>query len=1024
MKLAAALKPRIGLHHGVVLLGLMLILGIGSASAQDALAGGRAVLRAAELFAPVTSQSLARKVAINSPALISVSLRDGGLSALRSSRKLRVEDFPLPEGGTATLDVDAFTVFSDATVFVSRTASGEIAHGAPDITLYRGHVAGDMGSRVYFAVTSTGLSGTLTQNGISYNIVTRDPEPGAPVLMSVFVTTEEMDSYDCGVDDNAFIDDYLRGSINSMKKSAVSDTLKAKLAIDADFEAFQFYGGVTKTEEYIMARLGGVSVIYELDLAITFEVSYMRVWETKDPYDGASDNTALNSFTKYWSENMGHVDRSLATLISRKPISAPGVTQGLAWVNQLCSTTHGYAYVKFSADNNFIKGHDGVWAHELGHNFGSPHTHSCLWNPPIDSCYTAEPAGGQSACFSSGDIHLIAGGGELMSYCHMRFGGQNKLNIFRNRVGSLVRGNAEKAECMSTASTIRNLILVAPVGGEVYCAGTDITLKWSASGTNNFRISLSRDGGQNFDSVLVDNLPRTQREWTWTIPADFPVASTYRFRIEDTQNETLVDQMKGDFTTRQGTYITQQVFWRNVCVGEGVWFWINASGSGNLTYQWKKNGVELPGETDRELSLEGMQQSDNLSTFSCVVTGDCGAVESEPALLKVFTSAVIVKEMENDTACVGESAEFRIEVEGSNLHYKWYWRNVSGDSRWIVNDSSVLRFENVQASDEGSLRCEISSSCGNTISKTRYLIMPDRAVESLTPATWGEAIPAGGTYRISWKQYCMNSVKIEFTIDGGTKWNTITGSYDASAEYYLWNVPTTQTADGYFRISDADNPAILVQSKLFEIKNLPAFTFTPESVGFGWVGVGSTSEKPLSVRNAGLADLQVTRTEISGTTQVTVGNGTTFTVAPGSTHDVMLAFTPTGASRVEGKVTLTHNAAGSPTVVDLLGEGFITTSAGDVPAPLRTALHQNYPNPVSLAAGAQTMIAFELARASNVTIRLYDLLGKEVGQLYAGFRNAGRHELHVSLPELPAGVYLFRMATGEGLLGRTMQIVR
>jgi hypothetical protein len=1012
------------IRPGVVLAGLLLVLCTFGAQAQTDLHAARAVLHGDDLFLPAPA-SMAKLPAVPAASVMTATLRDGSLAAMRSAPRVRIEHFPLPGGGSADLELSSFTVLSPQSVFVSMTAAGEVSRPAPDITLYRGSAVGDAQSRVYLAVTGSGFSGTLLRDGVSYNIATQSAAPGNPVVLTVFESSESTDAYECGVDDDLFVEDYLRGNINAVRKSsAAMDTLKAVLAVDADYEAFQHYGGVDKTEEYIIARLGGVAAIYEKDLAITFEIGYMRVWETEDPYDGASDKTALDSFTNYWSENMGHVERTLATLISRKPISAPGVTQGLAWVNQLCSTRRGYAYVKFSKNDNFIKGHDGVWAHELGHNFGSPHTHSCLWNPPIDSCYTAEPVSGQSACFSDSDIHLILGGGELMSYCHMRFGGENKLNIFRDRVGALVRGNAERAECMSTSSTVRSLDLTEPAGGETYCAGTDITLRWDATGTNNFRILLSVDGGVNYDSVLVENLPRTTREWTWRIPADWPVGDQYRFRIEDMQNETLVDQMDGSFSTREGTYIVDQVTWRNVCVGEGAWFWVQASGSGDLTYQWKKNGVELPGETTNELQLEGLQVSDNLSTFTCVVTGDCGAIESEPALLKVFTSAVIVQDLVSDTACVGESAEFSIVAEGSNLHYKWYWRNVSGDSKWIENDTSVLRFENVKLEDEGSLRCEISSSCGLAISRTRYLIIPDRAVEPLTPAVWGEAIPSGGTYRISWKQFCLSSVKIEYTIDGGTTWNLITGSFDADAEFYLWNVPETKTKDGYFRISDADNPGVMTQSKLFEIKDMPALSFEPASVGFGWVGVGNTSDKPLTLRNDGRADLQVSRTEIAGTTQITITNGAPFTVPAGESYDLMLSFTPTAAARVEGTVKLTHNALGSPTIIDLLGEGFITTSAGNVPAPLHTMLYQNYPNPVAGSGGLRTMIAFDLARTAQVTLRLYNMLGEQVATLYSGTRAAGRHELHIALPDLPAGSYICRMTAGASTLSRTLQIVR
>lgn len=987
-------------------------------------------LDANELLRPVNS--LSKSVAVASPAVIARQVGKTAFDQLRVGGDLVLAQFPLPDGTAIDLELRAFSLFSERSIIVVQTADGEVRRAIPDVRLYRGRIRGEAASFAYIAVEPEDMTGSVTYKGIEYSFSTRLeglPTVGTRVL-NIFEATDEMKAFDCGVEDDAFIDDVLRGmpaDVNVLQ--AGMDTLLAKLAVDIDNEAFLHYGGVTQSENYVTSLMGYVTALYERDVAVTFEISYMRTWETDDPYSAASDDAALNTFTEYWRDNMGDVDRTLASLISRKPISANGVTQGLAWVNQLCSKTHGYAYAKLSSNNANIEGHAGVWAHELGHNFGSPHTHSCTWNPPIDSCYTAEPIRNQAPCFTANDIHLILGGGELMSYCHMRFGNKNVTKEFRDRTGALVRSNSERALCMNVTSVVRNLTLLTPTGGESLCAGTKLTITWTAQGNNDFSILLSDDNGATYNTVLVDNLARNERSYEWTVPSDFPVGNSYRIRIMDNKLSELQDEMAGSFEIREGTVITDQVTWRNVCVGEGAWFYVRATGAGTLTYQWKKNGTAIDGETGDELQLENLQMSDNLAKFTCEITGDCGVVVSTPALLKVFTSAVLVKDLQNDTTCIGGSAQFEIEAEGSNLSYKWFYRSLSGVNKEFNVNSPVYTITNAKQEDFGSYWCEVTSSCGKTTSRIRFLIVPQNSVEVLAPAVWNQVLPAGSPFTIGWKQFCLSSVKIEYSTDAGSTWKLISGSADAASGEYFWSVPVVDSDQCFIRISDADNPATMNQSKQFKIKDIPVYSRNLDAVGFSWVAVNTPAESPLKIFNSGRADLQITGTtltDLSGgpLADVIIMNGAPFTVAPAGSYLLNLEYTPSTASRMGGKLIITHNAAGSPDTVDVLGEGYIATSTGDLSRPLQLALSQNYPNPVSIAQGAHTQIVFDLPQHANVQIALYNTLGQLLRTLYSGSRNPGRHTLGVDLNGLAPGMYLYRLTTGTEVMSRVLHVVR
>jgi hypothetical protein len=69
------------------------------------------------------------------------------------------------------------------------------------------------------------------------------------------------------------------------------------------------------------------------------------------------------------------------------------------------------------------------------------------------------------------------------------------------------------------------------------------------------------------------------------------------------------------------------------------------------------------------------------------------------------------------------------------------------------------------------------------------------------------------------------------------------------------------------------------------------------------------------------------------------------------------------------------------------------------------SLYQNHPNPFN----PETQISFDIKEAGVVTLKVYDLLGREVATLVNGERAAGKYTVAFSAATLPSGVYLYRM---------------
>ena len=80
-------------------------------------------------------------------------------------------------------------------------------------------------------------------------------------------------------------------------------------------------------------------------------------------------------------------------------------------------------------------------------------------------------------------------------------------------------------------------------------------------------------------------------------------------------------------------------------------------------------------------------------------------------------------------------------------------------------------------------------------------------------------------------------------------------------------------------------------------------------------------------------------------------------------------------------------------------------------------LAQNYPNPFN----PSTRIAYQIPKTSEVKLKVYDVLGREVETLVSGVQQAGRYEVMFNASSLASGVYFYRMQAGG--VSQTMRMV-
>jgi len=77
--------------------------------------------------------------------------------------------------------------------------------------------------------------------------------------------------------------------------------------------------------------------------------------------------------------------------------------------------------------------------------------------------------------------------------------------------------------------------------------------------------------------------------------------------------------------------------------------------------------------------------------------------------------------------------------------------------------------------------------------------------------------------------------------------------------------------------------------------------------------------------------------------------------------------------------------------------------------PKNFAVKQNYPNPFN----PTTVIQYAVPKESEVSLVIYDILGKEVVTLVNGRKSAGRYSVNFNALNLPSGIYFYRLQAGD-----------
>jgi hypothetical protein len=181
-------------------------------------------------------------------------------------------------------------------------------------------------------------------------------------------------------------------------------------------------------------------------------------------------------------------------------------------------------------------------------------------------------------------------------------------------------------------------------------------------------------------------------------------------------------------TVNPATAITTQPANQTVCAGQPVTFTVVATGAG-LTYQWRKNGVNIAGATGSSFTIPSAAAGD-AGSYDVVVMGACGTVTSAAATLTVNPATAIATQPANQTVCAGQPATFTVAATGAVLTYQWRRNgvNIAGAT------GSSFTIASATAGDAGAYDVVVMGACGTVASAIATLTVNPATVITTQPA--------------------------------------------------------------------------------------------------------------------------------------------------------------------------------------------------------------------------------------------------------------------------------------------------
>jgi cysteine-rich repeat protein len=381
-----------------------------------------------------------------------LALDPDALAALRQGSQAHVEAFPLARDRDVSLDLVRTEPLRNARL-EEMTPGGVRALTPPDTAYFVGTVVGEPGSRALVAAGPARLRGFVVSGGTAYLF-----GPDARGTLRSYDLRDVDETVHPGP--GAFCDGDLHAALvrqplalraapaEAPAAAALSgQLLRVDVAIETDTELRSKFTSSTEALDYVAALVAAANTIYELDLGLQLNASYVRLWTTTDPWTATSTDGQLNQLQAYWTDSANDMPAIAGPRAVVHMLSGKTVTGGIAYISAVCDDYYGFGVSQVAGDFNLAYPSQiwdvVVFTHELGHTVGSQHSH--CYDPPLDRCYNKEPG-----CYGG---PIVASHGSIMSYCHTLPGGLANIDLlFPSPIVAVVRQTVAQVSCLAPVS--------------------------------------------------------------------------------------------------------------------------------------------------------------------------------------------------------------------------------------------------------------------------------------------------------------------------------------------------------------------------------------------------------------------------------------------------------------------------------------------------------------------------------------------------------------------------------------------
>ena len=160
---------------------------------------------------------------------------------------------------------------------------------------------------------------------------------------------------------------------------------------------------------------------------------------------------------------------------------------------------------------------------------------------------------------------------------------------------------------------------------------------------------LPAGGSNSFEISSTDNLLDA---YSWSI------SKTIRYLVSEKPDGSYA------LATPEGLSISSQPASQTVDAGQTATFSVAATGTGSISYQWRKDGNDIAGATQNSYSFAATS-IDNDTVFAVAVSNASGTLLSNNASLWVLSAPAIRSQPANQSVVAGGSATFTVAVTGT-----------------------------------------------------------------------------------------------------------------------------------------------------------------------------------------------------------------------------------------------------------------------------------------------------------------------------------------------------------------------